>query len=106
MNSDLANNFCADSWRDTCARLAGTAVHGCGLSHDVFVQKFSLEIELLLAAMNPESKDEAIKIAREHGYATQAEISEEANWNAEHGYCQHGIEKNCCPAGCGDLAFY
>ena len=33
-------------------------------------------------------------------YATPAERQETQDWNAEHGYCSHGIEFGCCPAGC------
>jgi hypothetical protein len=40
------------------------------------------------------------KIAQEWDYATPAERQETQDWNAEHGYCSHGIEFGCCPAGC------
>lgn len=34
-------------------------------------------------------------------YATPAERQETHDWNADNGYCTHGIELGCCPAGCG-----
>jgi hypothetical protein len=38
---------------------------------------------------------------QEWDYATPAERQETQEWNAEHGYCSHGIEFGYCPAGCG-----
>lgn len=95
--------FDIDEWRETCKRLADTAMLGCGLSHDVFVRSFSGDVELLLPAIGSQSMYVAIKVAREYGYEKIDQINDQANWNAEHGYCPHGIDKNCCPAGCGDV---
>jgi len=73
------------AWRALCETAAAQATKGCGLSHDYYVERFSAQ---------------ALKIAQEWDYATPAERQETQDWNAEHGYCSHGIEFGCCPAGC------
>lgn len=96
-------NFDPDVWRSECEKLACEASKACGLSHDVYVSKFSGLIEGRLAAFSSEDQTTAFSIAREFDYATVSEIDEQIRWNSDNGYCQHGIDKDCCPAGCGDF---
>ncbi|EAB3384551.1 cobalamin biosynthesis protein CbiX [Salmonella enterica] len=52
-------------------------------------------------------REELIAVARrEFDYLTQDEIAEEIRQDRENDYCSHGIERNCCPLGCGDLDDY
>ncbi|WP_456154957.1 hypothetical protein [Xanthomonas vasicola] len=49
----------------------------------------------------PESqRAQALQIAQKWDYATPAARQEAQDWNAENGYCSHGIELGYCPAGC------
>lgn len=98
---DMISQFNREEWRRLCSDLSMSATRNSGLSHVVFVKKFSQEIETLLTYIEDSHKNEAIKIAREFDYASAEEISKSDSWNYEHGYCQHGIDKSCCPAGCG-----
>jgi hypothetical protein len=93
----------AAAWRGICESEAGVATHGCGLSYDVYVSRFSSAINSLVTRYRPEHRDAALSVAREWGYATAEEIAQAERENLESGYCVHGIDPNCCPAGCGDL---
>ena len=62
---------------------------------------FSSAIDAQANRLPDEQRAQALEIAaQEWDYATPAERQETQDWNAEHGYCSHGIEFGCCPAGC------
>lgn len=89
------------AWRELCKAAAAHAQRGCGLSYDHYVTLFSSEIDALANRLPEEQRAQALEIAaQEWDYATPAERQETQDWNAEHGYCSHGIEFGCCPAGC------
>ena len=88
------------AWRALCETAAAQATKGCGLSHDYYVERFSSAIDAQLGRLPEEQRAQALKIAQEWDYATPAERQETQDWNAEHGYCSHGIEFGYCPAGC------
>ena len=88
------------AWRALCETAAAQATKGCGLSHDYYVERFSSAIDAQLGRLPEEQRAQALKIAQEWDYATPAERQETQDWNAEHGYCSHGIEFGCCPVGC------
>lgn len=90
------------AWRITCERLASDSNHGCGLSHDLFVCRLSGAVEAAVLQLPEVHRAKALYIAREWDYATRSEIDEMQQWNAENGYCCHGIELGCCPAGCDE----
>jgi len=90
-------------WRALCEAQASLAAKRCGLSHGLYVDSFSAKIDAKVNQLPETQRASALQIAREWDYATPAERQEEQDWNAENGYCPHGIEWDCCPAGCGDL---
>lgn len=91
------------AWAEMCAKASEEAVRGCGQSHGLFVERFSNAVRPHLEALPEQLQARAVELANMLGdYATPAELSAEQDWNAENGYCSHGIELNCCPAGCGD----
>lgn len=89
------------AWRAICEKVAVQAHNGCGLSHDYYVERFSSEIERHIDRLPERQRAQALQIAQDWDYATPAERQETHNWNADNGYCTHGIELGCCPAGCG-----
>ncbi|WP_431305990.1 hypothetical protein [Xanthomonas axonopodis] len=97
----MPHAFDESSWRTVCDEVATRANKGCGLSHDYYVACFSSTIDTHARRLPPDQREQALKIAREWDYATPAERRESQMWNAENGYCSHGIELGCCPAGCG-----
>ncbi len=88
--------------------MAGSLRDGSRTSHqvvadclsDYYVERFSSAIDAQLGRLPEEQRAQALKIAQEWDYATPAERQETQDWNAEHGYCSHGIEFGYCPAGC------
>lgn len=102
-NPIMPPTFDPAAWRELCQALAGAAVRVCGQSYTVYVGNLSAGIDSAIARYEPEHRELALSIAREWGYATPEEIAKSDRENAENGYCIHGIDPNCCPAGCGDL---
>ncbi|MCG8277428.1 hypothetical protein [Stenotrophomonas sp. NLF4-10] len=89
------------AWRALCEAAAAQAMKGCGLSHDYYVECFSSAIDAQVDRLPDDQRAQALQIAQEWDYATSAERQETQDWNAENGYCSHGISLGCCPAGCG-----
>ncbi|MGB3288566.1 MAG: hypothetical protein WBA83_04775 [Burkholderiaceae bacterium] len=88
------------AWRAVCETAATQAQNGCGLSHDVYVERFSSAIEDQVGQLPEFQHARALHIAKEWDYVTPAQRQETQDWNAKHGYCTHGIELGYCPAGC------
>ena len=89
------------AWRAVCKTAAEHAQRGCGLSWDHWVTLFRSEIDAQASRLPESQRAQALEIAaHEWDYATPAERQEAQDWNAEHGYCSHGIEFGYCPAGC------
>lgn len=87
-------------WRTRCEKMAVDANRGCGLSYDRFVASLSASVDWALEDLAHHERADALAIAIEFGYATEAEREQTAMDNANNGYCHHGIELGCCPAGC------
>lgn len=94
--SDKSN----DEWISTFERLAGEAGRSCSQSHDLYQQRFSEAVNRAIQYQTDERQGELVDIAKHWDYATGDELAEASRWNDEHGFCQHGIELGCCPAGC------
>jgi hypothetical protein len=101
---EIYKNINEPDWRSQCELLAKQSSMNCGLSHTVFVNKFSDEIDSKLSHLSPEDKVPFLDIAREWDYATPQERYEEQISCKEQGYCSHGIEFGCCPAGCEEYS--
>lgn len=90
-------------WAQLCEKLAKETNAGAGCSHTVYVNRFSQAVDIEMSKLSDTDKIMAIVIAKDFDYHTAEEIEAESNWLAENGYCSHGLDKNCCPVGCGDL---
>jgi len=86
-------------------KLFADANRGCGQSYDLFVDRFSAAVDAAYPEGSP-NRHSALELAVPMGYATPAERAQTQEELANDGYCTHGIEPNCCPAGCGDLYDY
>ena len=95
------NKFDENAWLKICDELSQKATRGCGLSYEVFVEKFSAAIEDRLSVLSEDHKKSEIEIARGYGYATPEEIEKTREQYDDMGLCTHGIDLGCCPAGCG-----
>lgn len=107
----LASRWCAGQkrhakgldkaeWRTRCDKLATDANHGCGLSYDYFVRRLSAAVDRAMHDLADHERADALAIALEFGYETVEQREQTAIDNANDGYCTHGIEMGCCPAGC------
>lgn len=94
------NQFDKNAWLKICDELSQEATRGCGLSYEVFVEKFSADIEGRLQNFSENYQSRAIEIAKQYGYATPEEIEKSREYCIEAGCCVHGIDLGCCPAGC------
>lgn len=74
----------------------------CGLSYDLFVDKFSAAVDDAFTPGEP-MREQALVLARARGYESPEERARTQDELADMGYCSHGLDPNCCPAGCGDL---
>jgi hypothetical protein len=92
--------FDQQAWRNQCTEMAKAAQKSCGLSHDLFIKNFSEAVDKAVLSIPSESQGLAIEIAGEWDYATTEQRQEQLEWNSAHGFCSHGIELGCCPAGC------
>ncbi|KTB95151.1 hypothetical protein AO073_14935 [Pseudomonas syringae ICMP 11293] len=89
------------AWRALCETAAAQTMKGSGLSHGFYVERFSSSIDAQVGRLPEDQRAQALQIAQEWDYATPAARQEAQDWNAENGYCSHGIELGYCPAGCG-----
>lgn len=99
--ANSSTTFDEPAWRAACEKAAAYAVQGCGQSHGYYVDRVSAAIDGLADQLPEAHRAHALAIAREWDYATDEERVEAQDWNAEHGFCSHGIELGFCPAGCG-----
>jgi hypothetical protein len=89
-----------DEWISVFEKLAGEAGRSCAQSHDLYQQRFSEEVNRAIQYQTDERQAELMDLAKHWDYATGDELMASSRWNDEHGYCSHGIELGCCPAGC------
>ncbi|EJQ2463871.1 CcgAII protein [Salmonella enterica] len=96
-----------EDFRRQCDVFAREQQPRCGLIYELYQRRLSADINGYLAGVPAEYRDELIAVARrEFDYLTQDEIEEEIRQDSERGYCSHGIDRNCCPLGCGDIDEY
>ncbi|KAB1511989.1 hypothetical protein [Photobacterium damselae] len=78
----------------------GTDCHKqSGLIYEIFCNKFNSELILYLSDKSESERIEIIEIAKRMGFDEQ-EIGTLPNGDIS--TCRHGIDINCCPAGCAD----
>jgi|GEM_PF-1539634 len=103
MQKPVTHQYQEAEWRQLCSTEAEQAQRACGLSHDYYVQLFSTAIDKHAAQLQPEHRVTALDIARDWEYASPADRDETQRMLADQGLCMHGIDPDCCSAGCGDL---
>ncbi|WP_454875161.1 hypothetical protein [Paraburkholderia xenovorans] len=80
--------------------MADAARRGCGLSFELFVKRFSQEVDDFLDALEMPFQDLALAIAKDKGYATMEERQAMQDEIEESGGCWlTGIDPWCCPCG-------
>lgn len=94
-------HFDAEKWAENCDKWATSANHGCGLSYDLFSERLCNAVDYALERLAPIHHAKAIDIAIHYGYETVDARAEAGRWDSYEGYCSHGIQLGCCPAGCG-----
>lgn len=87
-----------------CSELSDEIMPQCGSVYELYQRRLSTGIDALLNTIPAEYREEAQELAREEfDYLTAKEIAEEVRRDSELGICSHGIDRNCCPLGCGDV---
>lgn len=89
--------------------VAQEAHKGSGLVYELFSSRFNSAIENLTYSLPFGVKEQVLNLAVQFGY--EPTITQENGDYLEDAaddedgvhYCCHGIDLNCCPAGCGDL---
>ncbi|CAM2198450.1 conserved protein of unknown function (plasmid) [Paraburkholderia kururiensis] len=80
--------------------MARDASHGCGLSYELFVKRFSQDVDDFLDVLEEPFRPLALEIATGRGYATQEEREAMQDEIEESGGCSlTGIDPWCCPCG-------
>lgn len=98
------NEWPSENYPEKVEKLAQDAHKGCGLIYELFASRYVNEIDNLVFNLPKGVKDQVIKLAENYGYEVfTAEQQAEEQWDDDVHYCSHGIEADCCPAGCGDL---
>lgn len=95
--------FDAVIFHETCDQASKAAAHGCGLSDVLWLTRCTASIGSLLPSVSLVSLAEAHVIARNAGWLDPTEEKELKECRAEEGTCSHGLEPDCCPAGCGEF---
>lgn len=93
-------NFDDVAWREHCKQAVDNAQIGSGQSETLFAQKLYNEIYMRLLNLPLDHRAIAALIAREFGYLNAEDLEVDAQWNADHGYCSHGLPYKFCPVGC------
>lgn len=99
----MMNNsqFSEEQFKEICDRISNSSYQGCGQSDILFTQRFSGGIQSHLNQLPQEHMEQALEIARSHGYMTEEEFAKEQ----DDASCAHGLDPYCCPCGCGDLEY-
>lgn len=80
--------------------MAESARRGCGQIYELFADRFSSEVDDLLAELEPEFHAVALEIATNKGYETPEQRDAAAEQYAKDGSCSlTGIDPYCCPCG-------
>lgn len=71
------------------------ASKGCGCSYELYVQKLTREIDHTASHLAPDQAVALQEYARQKG-----DYAPDADEGHLEGFCCHGIDYGCCPAGC------
>lgn len=80
--------------------MASASNRGCGLSYELFVKRFSDDVDSFIEEVEPQYRALALEIAKAQGYATAEERDAMQDEIEESGGCSlTGIDPWCCPCG-------
>ena len=80
-------------------RLQNEAMSGCGSVYELYARRFSQALD---AVVPPEDPRRAVALACAGGdYFTPEELRAGMEAAEAEGLCRHGLNPDCCPAGCG-----
>ncbi|MFC7522159.1 CcgAII protein [Xanthomonas populi] len=100
----MTTEFNPEQCRAHIATLADKSNEGCGLIYELYQRRLSGRIDEYVTTLPAEHQQLVIALARrEFEYLTADEIAAEIERDHDAGDCSHGIDRNYCPAGCGDL---
>lgn len=100
----MEQDFDSVAWQAKCEKIVDGAHRGCGLVYEIFELRLCGSFEQALRALPEAHREEAIKLARTHGYVTAEEAAASSvGSSVDNGYCHHGFPPNCCPIGCDDV---
>ncbi|MDF9399172.1 hypothetical protein [Vibrio sp. 1180_3] len=85
------------------SHLAELAHKGCGLIYELFEERYNDSIDKLVDGLPQHVKTQVFKLAKEHGFVEPQQRHAETMFESNNdNYCRHGIDRDCCPAGCGE----
>ncbi|KAB1179928.1 hypothetical protein [Photobacterium damselae] len=93
-NPNVDNNF-----QVIIEQLAQEANKSCGLVYELFVERFTNSVDIFLSSLSLNEKEKALTIAQRYGYS--ASVDDDID-DSDCTVCCHGIDIDCCPAGCAD----
>lgn len=85
--------------------MAQKANNNAGLSYQLFAQNFHSMVMSKIMGLPENEKDLILTTAKKHGYLSKEELQQECEDDFDDDCCSHGIDRDCCPAGCGDLEY-
>ncbi|WP_294768708.1 hypothetical protein [uncultured Rhodoferax sp.] len=96
------NFFDEVKWRAICEKAVADAGAHCGLSDSIYHKELNALIGCQVGLLRKCFRQRAIEIAeKEYDYSDRDD--DELGSGQEAGFCSHGLDPDCCPAGCGDI---
>lgn len=93
----------SEKWLGRCEGLALEASRGCGLSFDVYLDRFNALVDNELARFSESDRAAAQAVAATFDYESAHERQQRHRDLDRDGACRHGLDPQCCPVGCGDI---
>lgn len=98
-----AQQFDPDLFEVSCNAAAQEAAHGCGLSDVLWAKRTTSAIDRLLDQVESAFLLQAKEIAKRAGWLDRDEVESMNDASRDEGLCSHGLDPDCCPAGCGEV---
>lgn len=97
-----ARPFNAGVFKSACEAASAEAASGCGLSDILWSKRATTAMDALLSHVDELHLAHAREIASQAGWMDLDEIKAMNDLIEDEGLCSHGLEPDCCPAGCGE----
>ena len=82
-------------------QLSDLAMRSCGGVHNIYVQRFSESIDALVVDLAEIDRNIIIDYASTQ-FDYYAIGEEDPQYLTQDDFCRHGLDKDCCPCGCGE----